>query len=421
MADDVKVTFSADIGDLQRGLAEAVAGIAETQRLLKTGADQVGQSFASLDKAYAAGVARRVDLVKAGNDDELAVARSGERAQTEVDLDAVKSKQSSVREAAQLSQISRDDERAALLALESEREDIERRHLTFLKATYADDAAAYANVQRQIDTLAAQSALKRQEIERNYLNQVDAGYRRSFEQVGSSVATQIGQMIKGHESLRQAVGSVLQSILQDFIQARIRAVADWAAGVAAESTATTAGEAAKTGAVLAGTAARTGAQQTAAAAGAASTAATIVRSIIGSAAETFAGIFGFLAPVMGPAAVGPAAAGQAAVAAAASAVPSFASGAWSLPADMVANVHAGEMIVPAGPAALMRAAAGQGGAAAGKAGGGDTHHHTHFNVTAIDSRDVRRFFSDNAKHIIGAINDGVRTGSHLGMSKLGRS
>ncbi len=35
----------------------------------------------------------------------------------------------------------------------------------------------------------------------------------------------------------------------------------------------------------------------------------------------------------------------------------------------------------------------------------------------MDSRDVRRFFGDNAKHIIGAINDGVRAGSHLGLSK----
>ena len=85
---------------------------------------------------------------------------------------------------------------------------------------------------------------------------------------------------------------------------------------------------------------------------------------------------------------------------------------------MVAQVHAGEMIVPAGPAALMRAAAGGGAAQSGgqSAGGGDLH--THFHVTAMDSRDVRRFFSDNSKHILGAINDGLRSGSHLGLSKL---
>ena len=101
------------------------------------------------------------------------------------------------------------------------------------------------------------------------------------------------------------------------------------------------------------------------------------------------------------------------MAAAASALPSFDAGAWSLPRDMVAQVHAGEMIVPAGPASLMRAAASGGGA---QGSGGDPH--THFHVTAMDSRDVRRFFSDNSKHIIGAINDGVRSGSHLGLSKL---
>ena len=85
---------------------------------------------------------------------------------------------------------------------------------------------------------------------------------------------------------------------------------------------------------------------------------------------------------------------------------------------MVAQVHAGEMIVPAGPAATMRAAAGGGGTPAGRGGrsGGDLH--THFHVTAMDSRDVRRFFSDNSKHILGAINDGLRSGSHLGLSKL---
>ena len=416
MADDITIVFTADISDLQRGLAQATSGIADTTSTLKAGAAQVGSSFAGMTQAYAAGVARQTSLVQGASDDQLAIARQGDRAATDIALDAVKLKQSEVKEEAQLSQVSHDEERAQLLALEADREQIERQHLTFLQATYRDNASEYASAQRQIDELSAQSALKRQEIERAYTNQVYADYRRTFEQIGSSVSSQVTELIKGQETLRQAVGNVLLGIVQDFIQARIRTVADWAAGQLASTTATTAGEAAKTSAVVAGTAARAGAETTATAASDAGTLASVDKSILASAAETFAGIFGFLAPVLGPAAAGPAAAGQAAVAAVAG---SFAVGAWRLPADMVAQVHAGEMIVPAGPADLMRAAATGGGAGQGRAGtGGGGDLHTHFHVTAMDGRDVRRFFADNSKHILGAINDGLRSGSHLGLSRL---
>ena len=413
MTDDVRITFSADISALQRGLAEAQAGVAAATAAMKGGADQVGTSFAALNQAYAAGVTQRLDLVKAASSEELAAARAGDRAETDIALDAIKQKQVAVREEAQLGQISHDAERDQLLTLEQQREDIERRHLEFLKGTYADNATGYANAQRQLDELAAQSALKRQEIERSYLREVYAEYKRSFEQVGSSVAQQITGLIRGQETLRQAVGNVAQSIVQSFVQARLRAVADWAAGVVAETALTQAGETAKSAAVTAGTAARTGATETAAVASAASTLEAVGKSILASAAETFAGIFGFLSPVLGPAAAGPAVAGQATVMAAAAALPSFATGAWNLPADTVAQVHRGEMIVPAAPAQAMRDAAGRG------SGGVTVQHQTHFHVAAMDARDVSRFLRGNGKAILGAINDGVRKGAHLGLSKLG--
>lgn len=413
MVDSVRITLTADISDLQSGLAQAAAGVNATVETMRSGAAQVATSFADIQRAYAAGVAQRLSLVKGESDDEMAIARAGDRAQTDIALDAVKLKQSQVREEAQLDQISHADEMAQLLALESQREAIEARHLAFLQQTYQDNAAQYANVQRQIDELAAQSALKRQQIEAAYARQVYTDYRSSFDQIASASATQIGQLIQGHETLRQAVANVLLSIVESFIQARLKAVADWAAGVVAETAATQAGEAAKTGAVLAGTAARTSATQTGAIASAAATLSAIARSIVASAAETFAGIFGFLAPVLGPAAIGPAGAGQATVLAAGAGLPSFDSGAWNLPADMVALVHRGEMIVPAGVAGQIRSGAEAAGSAV------TVQHHAHFNVTAMDSRSVGRFFRDNGKTILGAINDGVRKGAHLGFTRLG--
>src|SRR6202022_1731345 len=107
-------------------------------------------------------------------------------------------------------------------------------------------------------------------------------------------------------------------------------------------------ERAQTAAVTAGGAARTGAEATASTAGIASTIGAVLKSIMASAGETFAGIFGFLSPVMGPAAAGPAAAGEATVLAVGASGGALDVGAWSLPSDMLAMVHKGEMVVPAG-------------------------------------------------------------------------
>ncbi len=48
----------------------------------------------------------------------------------------------------------------------------------------------------------------------------------------------------------------------------------------------------------------------------------------------------------------------------------------------------------------------------------NVQHATHFNISAIDAAGVRQFFNNNSKQILRTINEGVRTGSHLGMSKL---
>jgi hypothetical protein len=175
------------------------------------------------------------------------------------------------------------------------------------------------------------------------------------------------------------------------------------------------GEALKTSAVVQGVAARTGAETTGSAAASAGTFASVLRSITASAGETFAGIFGFLSPVMGPAAAGPAAEGEGTVLSVATGMASFAGGSWSLPSDMIAQVHQGEMIVPAGPAATFRSMMESN---SGVAGTVHVHHATNFNVSAMDSQSVGQFFKNNSKQVMRTINESVRTGSHIGLSKL---
>jgi hypothetical protein len=416
MADDVTIKFTADVSGLQRGMQQATSAVEATTSALRGGAAQINASFASLSQAYGSAAAKNIATVQTMSDAELAIARQNEQTRYDIALNGVREQSSLVKQQAQTAQISRQEELSSLLALETQREGIERQHLQFLQSTYQQGTVAYAAAQRRIEEVASQSALRRQEIERSVNQQIYADYRRSFEQIGSTVSSSITGMITGQLRLRDAARNVLLQIIQSFIQARVKTVADWLAGVAAQTAATTTGEAAKTAAVTAGVAARTGAEASGSTAGIASTISGVLKSITASAGETFAGIFGFLSPVMGPAAVGPAAAGEATVLSVATGLASFAGGSWSLPSDMIAQVHQGEMIVPAGPAAAFRSMMESN---SGVAGTVHVHHATNFNLSAMDSRSVRQFFKDNGKAVMRAINESVWTGSHIGLSKLG--
>jgi predicted secreted protein len=79
-------------------------------------------------------------------------------------------------------------------------------------------------------------------------------------------------------------------------------------------------------------------------------------------------------------------------------------GAWSVPGDMPAMVHAGEMIIPAGAAEQFRSVlsgAGTAGAAPGGAAGASS---VTFQVQAMDSASVAQFFRSNAAQLARTIS-----------------
>ncbi|MHB8885805.1 MAG: hypothetical protein ACYC5H_12160 [Methylovirgula sp.] len=415
MTDDVTIKFTADTSRLQSGMQDAAASVNATAGTLRNGAAQIAGSFGALSAAYANSTAQRLQSAQQAGAQMLAMAREREDASYRIALTGVKLNQALVREEVQTGQASHEQQLASLLALEDEREAIERRHLQSLSLNAAAGSADYERYQLKLTEVATQGALRRQQIELAYNRQVYNDYRRTFDQIGSSVSSAIMGMIEGHETLRQAERKVLLGILQDFIQARIRMVADWAAGVAAQVTATQVGEAAKTMAVTTGVAARTAAEAGGASASLAASAAGMIQQIVADARAAFAGVFAFLAPVLGPAAAGPAAAAMGTV----TGMASFAVGSWQLPSDMVAQVHQGEMIVPAAQTpwaqgVMSHAAASNGGENSGMT----LNHATHFNIQAMDSQDVKRWFKANGKTVMRSINESVRYGAHLGMSKL---
>jgi hypothetical protein len=414
MADDITITFTADVSDLQQGMQQATSAVEATTSALRSGAAQINSSFASLSQAYGSAAAKNIATVRTSSDTELAIARQSVQAQYDIASNGVKEQVSLVKEQAQTGQISRQQELSSLLALETQREDIERQYLQFVQNTYQQGTVAYAAAQRRTDELASQSALRRQEIERNVTQQIDADYKRSFDQIASSVSSSIMGMITSHQSLKQSAIKILDQILSMFIQSQVKMVANWLAGQLAQTMATTTSQTAQTAAVTAGVAARTGAESAGSAASSAATISSVLHSIMASAGETFAGIFGFLSPVLGPAAAGPAAAGEASVLAVAG---GLAMGAWSLPSDMIVQAHRGEMVIPAGVTpwaqGLISGAANTPGVSTVH-----VHHATNFNVAAMDSQGVKQFLKNNSKQILRTIDESVRTGNHIGLAKL---
>ncbi len=201
-------------------------------------------------------------------------------------------------------------------------------------------------------------------------------------QIEHTLMASFNRMIVSGGNFRQQMQRIAAQVQTALLTAIEKTVLSWITG-----------ENAKTAATVAGTAARSAAEEAAGSAGLASMALKAIKAIVNDASQTFAGIFAFLAPEMGPAAAGPAAAGEAMVMAAAGEIVSAAGGAWSLPGDMLVFAHQGESILPAHIADPMRdffTSAAAGGRADGAAGGD-----VNFHVYAMDSRDVMNFFKRN--------------------------
>ncbi|MGH6990164.1 MAG: hypothetical protein ACREFD_14655 [Stellaceae bacterium] len=153
-------------------------------------------------------------------------------------------------------------------------------------------------------------------------------------------------------------------------------------------------ESQKTTATTAGVAARSAAETTGAGTSLIAQVGAAIRSIAIDAGQTFAGIFAFLAPLMGPAAAGPAAAGESAVYAAAGSISAFAVGAWEIPQDMAGILHAGEAVMPASFASGFRATLGGGNSGGASAPAVNVTFAPQ--VSALDAKSVLALFNNPA-------------------------
>jgi hypothetical protein len=210
---------------------------------------------------------------------------------------------------------------------------------------------------------------KMQKDENQYLNTE----KQQWDKYATDVGNALTGMMFHHQTFLQTVQRMEEKLFSYLIDTLLKQLVNqWLLGEATKTAATTTGAAARSAAEASGTATSVIAQAAAA-----------LKSIVTSAATTFAGIFGFLSPLMGPAAAGPAAGGEAAVLAVEGMVASAAEG-FDVPSTTFAVLHAREMVLPAPLAEGVRNMTAQGAGAGGMAGrGGDMH--MHINATDAES------------------------------------
>ena len=222
-------------------------------------------------------------------------------------------------------------------------------------------------------------------------------WESAFKPVESGFDTMLMGMIMKHQSFSQALAKGTATFVQSEISADVKRLGHWLSSQAAQLAGF---ETTKT--------AQVAAAQTANAATAASDAATTKSSIVQHAASAAAAVYDDVAqiPYIGWILAPPAAvAAFAGVMAFGSSVPGLAVGAWNLPNDMVAQLHAGETVMPADFASGFRSAVGAGVGAGDSAGGGDNYHIT---IQAIDTQSGAQFLKDNAKTIVTALQGQAR-------------
>jgi hypothetical protein len=95
-------------------------------------------------------------------------------------------------------------------------------------------------------------------------------------------------------------------------------------------------------------------------------------------------------------------------------VPS-AQGGWAVPSlgpgGVLAQLHSNEMVLPANISQGLQSMLAAPGSAGGGSGAGPSS--VVFNVSAIDSQDVTRFFQSNGSLLVAALNKAMRNGSAL--------
>jgi len=340
-----------------------------------------------------------------GNQDALKAEMEAIQAEVAAQNTYYQSQVEHINSLAKTFQIGEQQKTQMLLAAVDQREAFQIAELQQAIGLQGQTQASYQKLQDELTKIKQKATADRQKITDQAAQEQEKTWKAAADQISSAFDSQLKGLLAGTTSWSQAMKNVAGDLIIKMIEDAVKFELEWLASQARVLAGHLASETAMTSATAAGASARTAAEQTSAASGMLANVAAAVQAIMRDAAQAFAGVFAFLAPMMGPAAAGPAAAAQASVSAAAI----FDLGTDYVVRGGLALIHPGETIIPAARGS---------GPYTGGGMGAQVHAPVSINVSALDSQSVARFFNDNSKHMLRAINDAVKRGAHLGLRAI---
>lgn len=336
------------------------------------------------------------------------IANEGLAKQREADSAAYAEKKSTLDAEVSEGQIGKQKEIAQLRAFAAEQHAVELQALQAYIATVQDQPKALAAALDEMTVLKQKWAAQDRKLNAEAVADSKASWDKMAAPVESAISGQVSAVLRGTETIGQAFAKMAANVVTSYATMAVQAGLKWAAGQAFQLVQTALGESQKTAAAAAGATARAGIATTetatenagllvrvarwlagelglTAATTAQSTARTAAQSAASAAAMAAQGATN-VAEGLSYAAVGGAAAGASVAAipvvgwamapgvaaetyamlAGYASAASLDVGAWKLPADMPANLHAGEMVVPANFAEGMRGALSGSGSGGGQ-------------------------------------------------------
>lgn len=277
-------------------------------------------------------------------------------------------------------EISSQQELAQLIQLKAQEYQVELTALQNKLKLYQQGTVEYQRTQNQITLLAGKAESDRLKLQAQAQKQSEAQWKTYTSAITQGFTSGLRGMINGTQTWQQTIGGIFENLVFSVIDKQIENMVDsWIAGQVKQTLAQQAGDAA-----------RLSSSAAAATAGAAAQSVAATTQIQSAAAQGAASTYASIAaiPIVGPV-LAPAAAAVAygAITAFGGDLPSFAVGSYNVPSDTLANVHAGEMIVPKNFANQIRQNGFGGGG--GDGGGGDIHIH------AVDAQGIQRLLMNN--------------------------
>jgi len=306
-----------------------------------------------------------------------------------------------------LHKISYDQETTALLSALEARNQAEQLAFAGEQMHLQQGTAAYERVLKERKAAYDRYLLERQKATEKAEEEDAKQWKAAADQVAGAFNSQLKGLLAGTTTWSQAMKNISADLVLKFIQNQVKATAEFLASKASELTTHVATETAKTAATTAGSGLRTAAELASGKVSVFEVIANAIKSIYAAGGETGAKVTAAVADEAGPAApaIG-AAAAAATIAPNLALVASADVGTDYVVRSGLAVIHQGEKIIPSAQTSGPFTGAGM---------GGTVHAPVSVNISALDSRSVERFFNDNAKHMIRAINNGIKSGAHLGL------